>query len=573
MPHLLKATPSSSIVNLLNLPDSVILRICSFLARRPLFTAPDRPFSELPYDLLNFAAVCHRARTHAATLCDSLNFESYTSWRALVSWLNFANSSLRTVRICAMPTNVELPFRQLQLLPPAVVLSTLSYHSFPLRCLDLSGLNLYTPHDAMLLAMLLAKLRTTLTHLTLLDSGSCLSHVVSAVTNARLTNLVSLTYLSLRADCRKALTDIVSSFILPPPSSANHSKQSLITPTSSLSNLYLHLQESAQCGTCFTDENFLSHLCPSLTTFTLASEFESPKLVPYTFMASFSSLQSITLKDMVLDHQAVLYMLANLPDLRQLHLDGCLILHDDETCLHAISAPFTRLVATSAVVLRSLWLPARCFSVPELRYLQSMRLNLESIALTIAQSALQEMPGFCQTFSPTLRSLRLAIFSDETSPVDLSTEDQVHLVEALQNAKFLRRLHLVSVYLPTNALRKMLQVLGPGLSSLYIEVNPYLNSEKQVRYAVELLDCVAKFNHGLVFFCIENEMLHELPRNSALAKRLEDSVQNVVNTLPLLNSTNLRSLLSLWIGDEIEIYEDARATADKTEGLLGVTSI
>lgn len=565
MQHL-RLEARSSQLRLLDLPDGAIHRICAFLARRPPFTSDDRSHQELPYDLLNFAVTCRRSREYAAALCDSLNFESYTSWRALVSWLNLANSSLRTVRISAMPANIDLPFRQLQLLPPAVVLSTLAYRSFSLKQLDLSGLNLYTPHDAILLASLLKQLRSTLTNLTLLDSGSCLSHVSSAVAAAGLKNLVSFTYLSLRVDCGNALNTMLLSFNTEPLKMTKQSE--CLTPTSSqscLSQLHLHFQDSAQEGEFFTEHSPLSAFCPSLTTMTLASEFESPMLVPDKFIASFPSLCSVTLKDMVLDHEAVVYMLTNLPRFNKLYLDGCLILHDDESGLHTVSASFSYMVAVSAPVLTSLWIPSRCFSVPELKHLQYATPPLESLALAVGQSAVNELSELCLEFSATLKNLRLAVISDETSPVDLSEIQQVHILGAVKNVPQLRSLHLVSVYLKTFVLQKMLQHLGGQLRALYMEVSPYKSSEEQVDYAIQLLDFVGTYNHGLNFFCLENEVLRELPKDSLKAKRLEDGVQSVVNALPYLNSTNLRSLLSLWIGDEEENVEGSKAMIEKTE--------
>lgn len=565
MQHSLSNSHSTQL-RLLDLPDAAIHRICAFLARRPSFTSGASPHQELPYDLLNFAVTCRRSRELAAALCDSLNFESYTSWRALVSWLNLASTSLRTVRICAMPANIDLPFRQLQLLPPAVVLSTIAYREFSLKCLDLSGLNLYTPHDAVLLASLLKQLRSTLTHLTLLDSGSCLSHVASAVSGANLEKLVSFTYLSLRVNCSKALNTILSSFNSAPCSTASQSEVSdMAASYSCLSELHLHFQESAQSGDFFTEESLLSHLCPSLKTITLASEFESPMLVPYKFIASFSSLCNVTLKDMVLDHEAVLVMLSKLPRLNKLYLDGCLILYDDESGLHTVSASFTYMVSVSAPVLTSLWIPSRCFSVPELKHLQDAHPSLESLALAVGQSAVGELPELCRTFSHSLKNLRLAVISDETSPVDLSEEQQDQILDAVKSIQSLQSLHLVSVYFNRDVLQKMLCHLGQQLSALYMEVSPFKTSEEQVEYAIQLLDIVAKYNHGLNFFCLENEVLRELPKDSLKAKTLEIGVQNVVNALPYLNSTNLRSLLSLWIGDEVENAEGMKAMTEKTE--------
>lgn len=555
-------------LRLLDLPDAVIHRICAFLARRPPFASDDRIYQELPYDLLNFAVTCRRSREHAATLCDSLNFESYASWRAFVSWLSLANSSLRTVRICAMPSNIDLPFRQLQLLPPAVVLSTLDYRNFSLKNLDLSGLNLYTPHDAMLLASLLKKLRFTLTHLTLLDSSSNLAHVSSAVSAAGLEKLVSFTYLSLRVDCGNALRAMLSSFNTDPrPNLESLDSIASSTPKSCLSHLHLHFQDSTQEGEFFAEHSPLSDFCPSLKSITLASEFESPMLVPFKFIGSSSSLCSITLKDMVLDHEAVAYMLTNLPSFGKLYLDGCLILYDDESGLHTVSASFTYMMTVCAPVLTSLWIPSRCFSIPELKHLQVVTPPLESLALAVGQSAVAELPELCLKFSPTLKNLRLAVISDETLPVDLSEVQQGYILEAVKNIPHLRSLHLVSVYLKSCVLQEMLHHLGCQLRSLYMEVSPYKSSEDQVDYAIQLLDFVTKYNHGLNFFCLENEVLRELPKDSLKARRLENAVQNVVYALPYLNSTNLRSLLSLWIGDEVENMDGSKEMTEKTEAV------
>lgn len=546
--------------SLLDLPESVLSRICAYLARRPLFAPLDAPHQQLPYDLLSLAETCHSLRRLAATVCRSFVFEPYVSWRSFSAWLHFASctASIRALRIRPIPTQLDLPFRQNQLLSPVVVLSSLAYHPFPLRVLDLSGLNLVYHHDALLLASLLCSLRTTLTSLTILDASSAFPHVVDAIVDARLHHLTSFSYLSLRADCRSGLLRIFTSFHFLPfrslPQPSHLTQQTQLHTVSNLTHLRLQIQEPHH-GTTFTNDNFLASLCPNLTHFTFGSEFEAPLALPHTFVNTFPTLRVLTLNDLILDHRNVHTVLASLPDLIQLNLDSCLILHDEENLFHAVSEPFLQLVTECVPVLTSLWLPSRYFSVPELHHLTETAPPLHSLALTISHSSLYALPDLCRALSPTLQTLRLAVLNDEGSFSPLNDDDQHHILTAIRWAQSLSSLHLVSVHLSISVIHDVLKHLGNHLTAFYTEVNPQDSGDAQFEHTVQLLDVVAKFSHGLNFFCIENELPHEVPFASEKASRLTIAVDKVLHMTPFLNSINLRSLLSVWIAHEQQPVE------------------
>lgn len=551
---------------LLDLPESVILRICANLARCTLFAAPNRPYQELPYDLLSLASTCHSLRCLVRGTCDSLSFDPYSSWRPIVSWLRFASPQLRSVRVSPLPAQLDFPLRHHQLLPPFVVLSSLHFHQFPLRFLDLSGLNLFHEHDALLLATVLSRLHRTLTTLVLLDARSAFRSIVRAVVDAHLENLTSFTYLSLRAGCRQEIVDILTSF---------HSKCQIESTNdlvqdsslqqcaySRLTHLHLHVQESTE-RSCLSHDSILSGICPNVTDFVFESEFESPQVVPQTFIYTFRNLRVLTLKNLMLDQLVVDNILSELPDLTEIQLDGCLVLHDEETMLHATSEPFLDVISACTPVLTSLWLPARYFSIHELYHLIDKPPRLKALALTVAQSTLSILPELCKAFSGTLENFRLSVLADDGTITSIPIDLQLHILRAVQCAPHLTSLHFMSAYLKMDIVRDMLKYLSSQLTIFFIEINPNDKPEIQFQDTIDLLEAVVMYSSGLNFFCMENENPYELPYGSEKAKKLRNCVDRVLQSAAVLSSTNLHSLLeNSVLHQEENKREDVESVAD-----------